>query len=44
MSTLAIILIVTIVVLAVIDSIITVALWVIHKIDKEEAEDYDRRL
>lgn len=44
MSTVAIILIVTLVVLAVIDSIITAALWVIHKIDKEETEDYDRRL
>lgn len=44
MKILAIILIATLVVLAVLDSILTLALWVIHKIDKEETEDYDRRL
>lgn len=44
MNTVAIILIVTLVVLAVIDSIITAALWVNHKIDKEEIEEYEKRL
>ena len=44
MNVFVIILIVTIVVLAVIDSILTAGLWVIHKLDKEETEDYDRRL
>lgn len=44
MNTVAIILIVTLVVLAVIDSIITAALWVTHKIDKEEIEEYEKRL
>lgn len=31
-------------ILAVADTLFTIALWVINKIDKEETEDYDRRL
>lgn len=29
--------------LAVADTIFTIALWVIHKIDKEETEEYEKR-
>ena len=31
-------------ILAVADTIFTMALWVINKIDKEETEDYESRL
>lgn len=30
-------------ILAVADSIFMIALWVIHKIDKEEIEEYEKR-
>lgn len=39
-----IILFVLLFIMAVLDSIATLVIWVINKIDKEETEDYDRRL
>lgn len=44
MSVLFIILVAIVFILAVADTIFTIALWVINKIDKEEMEDYESRL
>lgn len=44
MSIVFIILVAIVFIVAVADTLFTIALWVINKIDKEETEDYENRL